>query len=137
MNIRTGGLTALAMALALSACAVPRTGPAGSATPLSGGSDLITRADIDRGQWRNAYELVRNLRPRWIRTRGATHLPGQSGGVQVYVDGTRLGGVGLLRDLPTAAIQNVTWVDPISAAGRWGPNHGDGVIEVSYRSDSH
>jgi hypothetical protein len=137
MSILTRGCKALALAMVLSACALPRTGPADSATPLSGGSDLITRADIDRGQWRNVYELVRNLRPRWIRTRGVTHLPGQAGGVQVYVDGTRLGGVDLLRDLPTAAIQNLTWVDPISAAGRWGPNHGDGVIEVSYRAVSH
>jgi hypothetical protein len=137
MKTRASGWKVLALAVALGACASPRTAPADSVMPHSGGADLITRVEIDRGQWRNVYELVRNLRPRWIRARGVTHLPGQVGGVQVYVDGTRLGGVHLLKDLPTAAIQNVTWVDPISAAGRWGLNHGDGVIEVSYLASSH
>jgi hypothetical protein len=54
----------------------------------------------------------------------------------VYVDGTGQGGVALLKDLPTAAIQHLAWVDPISAAGRWGLDHGDGVIALSYRPDS-
>ncbi len=65
-----------------------------------------------------------------------THLSGQTGGVQVYVGETRLGGVDLLKDLPTAAIHHVAWVDPVSAAARWGSGHGDGVIAVSYRPDS-
>jgi hypothetical protein len=135
MNLQVRGWAALALVAALSACASPPTGLADSAVPSSGSPNRIMRAEIDRGQWQNVYEPVRNLRPRWIRTRGMTHLAGQSGGVQVYVDGTRLGGVDRLRDLPTAAIHHVAWVHPISAAGRWGLGHGDGVIAVSYRPE--
>jgi hypothetical protein len=88
---------------------------------------------MDRGQWVNAYELVRNLRPRWIGTRGADTLIGRAGEVQVYVDGVRLGSVDLLRNVPTSAINRLEWVDPVSAAGRWGFGHNHGVIAVSYR----
>lgn len=135
MKIDMRGWIALTLMAAVAACAPPRMGPADSATPASGGADLITRAEIDRGQWQDVYELVRNLRPRWIKSRGMTAMPGQAGGVQVYVDGTKLGGVHLLSELPTAAIQHLAWVDPVSAAGRWGSGHADGVIAVSYRSD--
>jgi hypothetical protein len=129
----TRGWTALVLVAAVTACASSRTGPDDAAVPASGSPSLITRAEIDRAQWSDVYELVRNLRPRWVKARWATNLPGQTGGVQVYVDGTRLGGIHLLKDLPTAAIDHLEWVDPVSAAGRWGSGHADGVIAVSYR----
>lgn len=125
---RVPGLAALAGLLLVGAC-VSGTGAASAGT-----GDVITREQIDRGQWANAYDLVSNLRPRWVHTRGADSFenPGQ---VQVYVDGTRLGGVQLLRTLPTTAIQRIEWVDPVSAAGRWGLNHAHGVIHLIYGRD--
>jgi hypothetical protein len=116
----------------LGACA--SGGPAGAdAGGDAGDARLITRAEIDRGQWKNTYDLVSSLRPRWVRARGIDSFedPGQ---VQVYVDGTRLGDVVLLRTLPTTGIQRLEWVDPVNAAGRWGMDHGHGVISIIYGS---
>jgi hypothetical protein len=96
-------------------------------------NEVLTRAEINRAQWRDAYELVRNLRPRWVRARMGDDLRAARAEVQVYVDGTRLGGVSLLRGIPTSGIDHMRWVDPISAAGRWGSGHELGVIAISYR----
>lgn len=97
----------------------------------TGGLDVITRAEIHRGQWSDAYDLVRNLRPRWVQARGVDSFA-EPGHVQVYIDGTHLGGVALLRTLPTAGIDRLEWVEPVAAAGRWGMDHAHGVILVTY-----
>ncbi len=106
-------------------------GPAGEDPDAGSPFDPITRAEIDRGQWRDAYDLVSSLRPSWTRNRGPDSFE-NPGDVQVYVDGTRLGDVDLLRTLPTHGIERVEWIDPVSAAGRWGLNHAHGVIYVTY-----
>jgi hypothetical protein len=133
MGRKTLGLCAPLIVTVLAACASSPPGSDSAAPPARGGSDLITRAEMDRGQWVDAYELVRNLRPRWIEARGVDTVIGRAGEVQVYVDGMRLGSVDLLRNVPTSAIDRLEWVDPISAAGRWGLGHNHGVIAVSYR----
>jgi hypothetical protein len=124
--------TAFGLAMVVASCTSAQAG-AGVGDSAAPASALITRAEIDRAQWPDAYELVRNLRPRWIRARGPDKLLGETGQVQVYVDGTRLGGVELLRGMPTTAIDHLRWVDPVDAAGRWGSGHGHGVIALSYR----
>ncbi|NIP80490.1 MAG: hypothetical protein GWM90_15230 [Gemmatimonadetes bacterium] len=129
MNRRLGRLGLLASVVLTGSCV---SGPAGDGAGRAGGSaDVITRAEIERGQWSNVYDLVSTLRPRWVRSRGPDSLenPGQ---VQVYVDGTRLGDVQLLRTLPTHAIERLEWIDPVSAAGRWGLDHAHGVIFITY-----
>lgn len=125
--------TLLIAAFALvTACA---SAPAGEgATARSGDPDLLTRAEIDRGQWTDAYTLVQSLRPRWLRPRGPDSFE-NPGAVQVYVDGTRLGGVSLLRTLPTTAMQRLEWIDPVEAAGRWGLDHAHGVISITYGAE--
>jgi outer membrane cobalamin receptor len=123
----------LSILILLTACvSSSRLAEPAAAAPASD-SSVITRAEIDRGQWSDTYELVRNLRPRWVESRGPDTILGEPGKVQVYVDGMRLGAVDLLRSVPTSAIQRLAWVDPVASAGRWGPDHAHGVIEVSYR----
>jgi hypothetical protein len=124
---------ALAAALAATGCTTTGTQAYADASPASGSMEVITRSEINRAQWSDTYELVRNLRPRWVRARVGDHLRAGRPEVQVYVDGTRLGGVTLLRGIPTSGIDHMQWVDPISAAGRWGFGHELGVIAISYR----
>lgn len=130
------GLRALMIGMMLAGCGVfPQGMGSGSGSlvaPASGDVNLITRAEIDRGQWGDIYELVRNLRPRWVEPRGTDSVlnPGE---VQVYIDGVRLGGVDRLKAMPTSGIDHLEWVDGVTASGRWGFNHAHGVIAVSYR----
>lgn len=126
----TLGLLAVAALFGLTACA--SSPPNGTDAHDQGGARLITRAEIERSQWSNTYDLVRNLRPRWVETRGVDSFE-NPGEVQVYVDGMRLGPVDMLKTLSTSGIYYLEWVDPITAAGRWGLDHGQGVISISYR----
>ena len=97
-------------------------------------SDTITREEIARGTWPNAYALVEELRPRWLRTHGADRISGQPVPVQVHLGDVRAGGVAALREVSVRDIESIRWIDPVSAAGRWGLDYGNGAIVVTLRS---
>lgn len=97
-------------------------------------SDTITREEMARGAWPNAYVLVEQLRPRWLRTHGADNLTGQPVPVRVHIGDVRAGGVSALREISVRDIEALRFVDPISAAGRWGLDHGNGAIVVTLRT---
>jgi hypothetical protein len=67
--------TLIGLALFLSACA--SGGPAGS----RGSRDVLTQAQLAETGQTNAYDAVRNLQPRWLRT-----------GMSVYIDGSAVAG---------------------------------------------
>ncbi|HEX6924226.1 MAG TPA: hypothetical protein VF167_02265 [Longimicrobiaceae bacterium] len=96
--------------------------------------NLLTREQILETNRQNAYEVVENLRSNWLRTRGPTSLTQEDAVVQVYLDDNRLGGVETLRTINTTLIQYIRWYDGIAATGRWGLDHGAGVIYVSTRA---
>lgn len=98
--------------------------------------NLLTREQIAETNRQNAYEVVESLRSNWLRTRGPTSLNSSDAVVQVYIDDNRLGGVDALRTINTSLIQYIRWFDGIAATGRWGLDHGAGVIFVSTRPES-
>ena len=114
------------------ACATRTTETQSSAAP-SGRRDLIVREEIDKSQWANAYDLIRNLRPQWLRVRGRDTITGDPGGIQVVLDDVRIGGVEALRTLPVGGVTYLQWLDGISASQRWGTGFGNGAIFVSTR----
>ena len=82
----------------------------------------------------NAYELVRLLRPLYLRDRGPQSFdPAAARQPVVYVDGIRLGEVASLRTIPTSAVLEISYLSPLEAAARWGANHPAGVIQVRTR----
>lgn len=120
-------LATLAVASLVAGCA-----SAGAGAPRMD-RNLLTREQILETNRQNAYEVVESLRSNWLRTRGPTSLQGPEAVVQVYIDDNRLGGVESLRTINTAMIQFIRWYDGIAATGRWGLDHGAGVIYVSTR----
>lgn len=97
-------------------------------------STLITFEEIQqRGQYSNLYDLVSEMRPRWVRSRGPDTLTGKSGEVQVHMDGNRLGPVSALRTLAASGVTSIEWLAPVDAAARFGLDHGHGAILVSTR----
>ncbi len=105
----------------------------GSATKLPGRDiSLITRDQIVEYQFRNAFDAVQALHSQWLATRGTDSFSNPTE-VLVYLDGTRLGGIQMLRDIATPSIAFIRHYDGITASARWGLDHGQGVIFVSTR----
>lgn len=107
----------------------------------------IAQAEIEASSASNAFELVRGLRPGWLRTRGIrslradttrraeafTSLPRQ-GDIWVYVDGVRLGNQDSLRQVSTDEIIALQFLDAPQATTRFGTGHTHGAILITRRS---
>jgi hypothetical protein len=112
-------------------CASSRGAAAQPRSTSPSAADLITRDEISHGHWQNAYELIQALRPRWLRTHGPDSILGETPDVQVHMDENRLGGVNALRAIPTTDIVSIQFIDPVSAAARWGGDHANGAIIIT------
>jgi len=129
MTRATRGLLILAILLIGGACSSNRTAGDGS---VSNRATLITFEEIQaRGPYSNLYDLVRNLRPRWVQSQGPDTFMGAQGEVQVHMDGNRLGSVEALKRMSPSGVTRVEWVAPIDAAARFGLDHSHGAILVS------
>ena len=92
---------------------------------------MLTQAQLIEHGFANALEAVQALRPNWLQTRGASSLLATQAQVLVYLDDTRLGGTETLSTIATPSIVVIRHIDGITASGRWGLDHGQGVILVS------
>jgi len=105
----------------------------GRVTPQSRASAVIGRDEIDVSTATNAYELVYQVRPNWLRGRGPQNLRGTPVLPVVYVAHVRQGSVEVLRGLATNTLLELRYVDATTATTRYGEGHGGGVIEVDLR----
>lgn len=120
----------LTLALLLGACTM------GGTRAATGGSfsDLLEMEEIEASTATDAYDVVRQLRPQWLRGRGSTDVRGGRALLPVvYVAGVREGSVEVLRNIPTLALVRLRFVDAPTATLRYGEGHGGGVIEVTLR----
>ena len=130
----------LSLAILLLATACGGADTPASYDPVTGaryraGFGPITFGGIrEYGQFSNLYDLVQNLRPRWGRSQGPDRLIGQQGQVQVHMDGNRLGGVSVLRQLAVHGVTSISWVAPIDASARYRLDHSHGAIIEASRS---
>lgn len=87
--------------------------------------ELATTSELD------AYDAVRRLRPMWLRTRGpvSLSLQGQAG-IRVYVNGSRLGQLQMLKTFRATDIESITYLSAPEATTRFGIDHSDGAIMV-------
>ena len=94
----------------------------------------ISRDEImERGtNSHTAMQLIRRLRPAWLRSRGSNSFtaPGAMYPV-VYVDNIRRpGGLSALFSIPSTEIRVMEFIGPADATTRWGTGHQAGVIRV-------
>jgi hypothetical protein len=123
----------LALAAAVAACAPHRKNDGGTAR--RGGSDPIERAELEASRYATLYDAILALRGRWLRPRGTSTFLGRPVQVQVLVDDMRMGGVSALRSLTSDNVVRITFVDPVTAAQRWGGSHSQGAILVATHAD--
>ena len=117
------------LALAGSACAGKKGADQGG---TRSNRNVITHEQIVQQNFRTALDAVQALRPNWLRTRGADSFQSPTQ-VIVYLDNVRMGGVDQLSTLTPSNIASITHYDGVQASGRWGLDHGAGVIQVISR----
>jgi len=107
-------------------------GPDGSAAPSSSPdqierSEILTRATTDL----TAMDLIRRLRPGWLRARGRNTFGDPSSMYPVvYIDEIRHGGIGTLNGIPSSEILRMEFFNTADATTRWGTGHPSGVINL-------
>jgi len=96
--------------------------------------DVISAQEISGLQVASGYEVVQQLRPEYLRTRGVQSM--QTASTQlavVYVDGVRHGGPEALRQIPRESIQEIRYLNGSDATTQYGTGHGGGAILVRTR----
>lgn len=90
----------------------------------------ITEEEVQQAYWTNAFEIIQNLRPTWLRRRAGL---GAQNVVQVYLDETQMGGPNALRQVEKQLIREIRYIDPNTATNRWGIGHSAGAVQVITR----
>ncbi len=119
-------MLAVVSVLLIAACATPGNRQSSSNAPT------ITVEEIQENAARNAYDLIRNIRPGWLRPRARVTLSGATP-VAVYLDGVRTGGPEALYEVQTQQISAANFLDGPSATQRFGTDHGGGAILITTR----
>jgi hypothetical protein len=120
-----------AVVLGLTACASSGAGSSGAASGPRSSRDILTTEQIQSTKYNNLYDVVQALRSNWMNDRGQDSLTRPSSVVLVYYDDTKLGGVDQLKTISPNEVSYIQHYDGVAAAGRWGLDHGKGVIYVS------
>ena len=108
-----------------------RAPPRNVVANASGGRSLITLAEIRDVSVDNAYDIVRLLRPEWLRVRPPANLVGvQPQTVPVYLDDFRYGDVESMRGIHVQTISSIRFIPAATATARWGTGHVMGVIQI-------
>lgn len=122
-------LSLLLLALIASAC-VSSSGPQTGEMRRRSDANRLTREEVLDTNTSNVFEAIRQLRPNWLRKRGATSMH-QQGDIVVYLDNQPLGGPQMLQALPLTSVASLQFLDAASATQRWGTGHVHGAILVS------
>ena len=83
-------------------------------------ANVITRAEMERSEYTSLYEVVQALRGRWLRSRGPSTILGRQTEVQVMLDDVVM----------------IAFVDPVTAAQRWGGKYAQGTIVVTTHAEA-
>jgi len=100
-----------------------------------GPANLLTRTEIETSGAVTAYDLVRELRPQFLRSRGVLSMDDPSGGgyAVVYMDEAFRGDLDALRTIVVEDVVEIRYISPADATTRWGTGHAGGVIHVRGR----
>jgi hypothetical protein len=124
-------IVALAVGFLIAGC-----GSAGERSGGSEGRNVISLDDIEElsGSYGDAYQIVDRLRPRWLRSRGATSLRDPRAGYPVvYIDGLRFGALQTLREIDAQSVERMELLSSSAATTRFGTGHMGGAILVTSR----
>jgi hypothetical protein len=95
--------------------------------------NVITEAELSSRSALTARQVIEQLRPQFLRTRGTTTLgnAGTSDVIWVYFDGTRMGTIEVLNNIGAHEVREIRYLSPSEATNRYGTGHVQGAILVT------
>ena len=102
----------------------------GGARQASSSDTLITAEDIENSHQPMLYDVVRALRPNWLRNAPTAVRSDLETGVTVYLDSQRAGTVDVLKELPSSSAASLHFYSASEAQSRFGLGNLHGVIQV-------
>ena len=97
-------------------------------------ANVITRAEIMRGEMPSAYDVILYARRQWVRGRGVMTLgEWRADAPIVYLENVRYGTCETLKDIRSDDVAEMRFVDAQDATTRFGTGHTAGVILVTLR----
>ncbi len=125
MRRLTTSVLVLGLLFSLAACA----GTESQGKKRSDPNEITQEQIAEAGPRLDAYSLVQNLRPQWLRKRGRQSIS-SSGDIVVYVGSARLGGPDVLRQVDVQNVASMEFLSPAKATNRFGGGHEHGAIRV-------
>jgi TonB-dependent Receptor Plug Domain len=123
---------ALAAALSLAACAQQSTGASTQTKASPKNRNIITSEEIATVSVSDAYQLIQQLRPNFLRTQGGVSSHNDAPPVPlVFVDGVQIGDVTALHNVSSSGIVSVEYLNGMMATQRFGTNAGGGAIMIT------
>jgi len=117
----------------------PHIGPAFSGPPKikrrrAGSGDVLSEDEFVGTSATDAYGLVQQYRPNWLRGRGPLSITDPTAGdIQIYINSSRWGDANHLHEIPAQDVVEMRILRGPDATMKYGVNHAAGVIEVITR----
>lgn len=97
----------------------------------SGSNDAtITHEEIENAHQPTLFDVVRALRPTWLRTTPTGLRTDADAGIAVYLDSQRAGSIDVLRQLPSTSASALRFYSASEAQSRFGLGNLHGVIQI-------
>lgn len=110
-------------------------GPAPMNTPYPARNRKILLVDeitAAKGMGWSAYDMIAQLRPEFLRSRGATSLGNTTPpATTVYLDGVKYGDLQSLRQISGEHVTRVDYLNGSEATTRYGTDHVGGAILIT------
>lgn len=144
----SGAALGLTLGLSVRGGRTPPTRPGNiTVTDPKEGRNFLTTKQIRRAQSGSMYDVIRSLRPEWLRTRGTGSMretaTGSADGtdwdvevrpgiptIRIYLDDSLVGDTDALRTIDAGMVGEARFLSPAEATHRWGAGHIHGAIHV-------
>ena len=103
---------------------------AGGSHQASSNDSLITAEEIENSHQPTLYDVIRALRPNWLRSTPTAVRSDVDSGLSVYLDTQRAGNIDILRQMPSTAAASLHFYSASEAQSRFGLGNLHGVIQV-------
>lgn len=129
--MRRLSLASVVLCVVVSACA----SGSGGGTGAGRSSSEITRAELAELSTFSAFDVVRRLRPQWLRSRGTANFDGDQMLPIVFVDRSRRGELRELELINADDIERIRYLTSREATMRYGTGYPGGIIMVISRGN--